>query len=108
MKHIIEFKLNEEFRHHGYEASTFADISTQAIIDMIKGKLSDEMGYEKRFIENPNVNRYLENYAKDMMNGFWNDITDKEKIKELSKDLEREMEGPDHPFFPQGVFPLKK
>lgn len=102
MKHIKEFELNEEFRHHGYEASTFADITTDSIIQILKGEISD-MGYEKKFLANPNVNRYLENHAKDMMNGFWNEIKNKEKIEELSKQLEREMEGPDHPIFPMGL-----
>jgi len=64
-----------------------------------------ELGYDKHFFTNPSVKRYLENHSKDMMNGFWNEIKDKEKIEKLSKDLEREYEGPDHPFFPTGVFP---
>ena len=40
-----------------------------------------------------------------MMSIFWNEIKDKEKLKKLSKNLERAAEGPDHPFHPMGVFP---
>ena len=104
MKHIKDLKLNEEYPHHGYAGSTFADISTQTIMDILVMQLK-ELGYDKHFFTNPSVKRYLENHSKDMMNGFWNEIKDKEKIEKLSKDLEREYEGPDHPFFPTGVFP---
>jgi hypothetical protein len=97
MKHLKELKLNEEF-------GKMAEISEQSIVDKIKWKLS-EMGYLIRFIENPTVNRYLQYYAKEIMNDFCNQIFDEEKIMELTKNLEREIEGPDHPFFPSGVFP---
>jgi hypothetical protein len=79
-----ELKLNEEF-------GKMAEISEQSIVDKIKWKLS-EMGYLIRFIENPTVNRYLQYYAKEIMNDFWNQIFDEEKIMELTKNLEREIE----------------
>ena len=103
MKHIKELKLNEEIST-GYEASTFADITTENIIYELTRQLKDD-GCEERFFVRPEVKRYLSNHAKEMMSIFWDEIKDKEKLKKLENNLERAAEGPDHPFHPMGVFP---